>query len=308
MSTLSEAVVVSPEVREAVRSGRAVALESSVVAQGLPPPHNLEVARACAQAVREAGGVPATVVVLDGKLIVGATEEQLARLADPAKKPGKAGARDLAGFLARGGSAGTTVSATSLAARLAGIRVFATGGIGGVHRRALDDEPLDVSGDLAALAGTQVCVVCAGPKAILDVHATAEVLETLGVPVWGWRTGELPLFFTEASGIPLEHRFEDAAAVARGLRLHWQTLGQASGVLLCVAPPRPLPRVQVEEALLMALRDAKAHGLTGKETTPFLLRAVAKHTGGRSIESNLELLVNNARVAGAVAAAWAQGA
>jgi pseudouridine-5'-phosphate glycosidase len=280
-----------------------VALETSVVAQGLPAPHNLEAARRCARAVRAAGAVPAMVAVIGGRIVVGATDEDLARLADPVSKPAKAGSRDLAALCAAGRDAGTTVSATCAIAAQAGIRVFATGGIGGVHRKADANDPPDVSADLVEMSRRAVCVVSAGPKAILDLPATAEVLETLGVPVIGYRTSELPAFFTQGSGIPLEHRVEDAAQMARLLRAHWDDLGFPGGVLLAVPPPSPLPRDVVEQAIVTALADARRRKLPGKEVTPFLLARVAQETAGRSLQANLDLLENNARVAGEVAVA-----
>src|SRR5438105_9750400 len=286
----------------ALREGRqVVALETSVVAQGLPPPANLEVARRCAAAVRAEGAVPAAVAVIEGRIVVGASEAQLQRLADPLRKPAKAGSRDLGAVCARGLDAGTTVSATCAVAERAGIRMFATGGIGGVHRRVDAHQPPDVSSDLAEIARRRVCVVCAGPKVILDLPATAELLETLGVPVWGYRTSELPAFFTDASGISLEHRFEDPAAVARALELHWEL--SSSGVVVGVPPPSPLPRAEIETALAAALRAAARRKLPGKEVTPFLLSALADATGGRTRQANLDLLENNARVAAEIAVA-----
>jgi pseudouridine-5'-phosphate glycosidase len=293
---------VSEEVSAALREGRAVvALETSVVAQGLPPPANLEAALRCAAAVRSSGAVPAAIAVLDGALVVGTTEAELARLADPSRKPAKAGSRDLAALSAARRDAGTTVSATCAIAERAGIRVFATGGIGGVHRRVDALEAPDVSSDLVELSRRRVCVVCAGPKVILDLPATAEMLETLGVPLWGWATSEMPAFFTDASGVALEHRFEDAASVAAALRIHWE-IG-ATGVVVAVPPPSPLPRAEIENALAAALRAAARRKLPGKEVTPFLLAALADATGGRTRAANVELLENNARVAGEIAVA-----
>lgn len=298
---------ISEEVRAALSSGRpVVALETSVVAHGLPPPDNLEAARRQAAAVRAAGAVPAAVAVVAGVLVVGADEQELARLGDPARRPAKAAARDLAPLLASGRDAGTTVSATAFAAARAGIRVFATGGIGGVHRIA-PGEPAagagDVSADLPELARTRICVVSAGPKAILDLAATAEALETLGVLALGWRTSELPAFYTDGSGVPLEHRVDDAATVARVLRLHWDALGRAEGVLVMVPPPDPLPREVVEAAVVAALADASARAVRGKAVTPFLLEAVARATRGEARQANLRLLERNAGVAGEIAAA-----
>jgi pseudouridylate synthase len=305
MHPLAELLEVTEEVRAAVQEGRAVALETSVVAQGLPAPHNLEVARLCAEAVRSAGAVPATVAVIGGRLIVGASQEHLERLADPGRKPAKAGAGDLGVLLAQGRDAGTTVSATCLAAALAGIKLFATGGIGGVHRRLSALEPLDVSADLAELARRPVCVVSAGPKAILDVPATAEQLESLGVPVFGFGTSELPAFYADKSGVRLEHRADTPEQVVRALRAHW-ALGQQQGALLAVPPPEALPREELEAALGPALEECARRRLPGKEVTPFLLGAIAKATAGRTLQANVRLLERNAQVAGAVAAAWAR--
>ena len=301
-------LAIADEIQAALAAGRpVVALETSVVAHGLPHPENLGAARRCADAVRSAGAVPATIAVLGGRVVVGADEGELARLADPARRPAKAAARDLAALLASGRDAGTTVSATAAIAARVGIRVFATGGIGGVHRLAPGEPPTaarDVSADLAELARQRVCVVCAGPKAILDVVATAEALETLGVPVLGWRTGELPAFYSDASGVALEHRVESADQAARVLALHWDALGR-EGVVLAVPPPEPVPREAVEAAVDAGLAEARARGVRGKAVTPFLLEAVARATLGRARAANVALLERNARVAAEVAAALA---
>ncbi|HEX9241778.1 MAG TPA: pseudouridine-5'-phosphate glycosidase [Anaeromyxobacter sp.] len=297
----------SDEVRAALAAGGAVvALETSVVAQGLPPPANLEAARRQAAAVRAAGAVPAAIAVIGGEIVVGASEAELARLADPARAPAKAAARDLAPLLAAGRDAGTTVSATAWIAARAGIQVFATGGIGGVHRVLPGEPPAaagDVSADLAELARSRVCVVSSGPKAILDLAATAEALETLGVPAIGWGTDELPAFYCDGSGVPLEHRVDGAAAAARLLRLHWEALGRAEGVLVLVPPPEAIAREVVEAAIAAALDEARARAVRGKAVTPFLLEAVARATQGRARRANLALLERNAGVAGEIAAA-----
>jgi pseudouridine-5'-phosphate glycosidase len=295
------------EVREALASGRGVvALETSFVAHGLPQEEGLEAARRCAAAVRGAGAVPAAVAVLDGHLVVGAGEEEIAGLADPGSRVAKAGARDLAPLLAGRGRAGTTVSATCVAAALAGIRLLATGGIGGVHRTPPGAPPSrDVSADLAEMARTPVCVVSAGPKAILDVPATAEALETLGVPVLGWRTSVLPAFWSADGGVPLPHRVEEPGQAAALLAAHWVGLGRPGGVLLAVPPPRPLPREVVEAEVASAVAAAGRRGVAGPALTPFLLDAVARATGGSALGANLALLEENAGVAGRVAFAWA---
>jgi pseudouridine-5'-phosphate glycosidase len=299
------------EVRAALEARRpVVALETSVVAHGLPPPWNLEAARRCAAAVRAAGAVPAPVLVSGGAVVVGASDAEVAAIGDPAFRPAKAAARDLAPLLAAGRPAGTTVSATVFAAARAGVRVFATGGIGGVHR-ILPGEPAsgaaDVSADLAELARCPVCVVCAGPKVVLDLAATAEALETLGVPALGYGTSELPAFYTDRSGVVLEHRVDSAAEAAAVLRLHWEALGRTEGVLLLVPPPDPVAREVVEAAVVAALGDARRRAVRGKAVTPFLLDAVSRATGGRTREANLALLERNAAVAGGVAAALAAG-
>ncbi len=297
---------VAPEVREALAGGRGVvALESSVVAHGLPPPRGLEAAARAQVAVRAAGSVPATVAVVEGQVVVGASQPDLERLVDPSRRAAKAGARDLAALLLHGRDAGTTVSATAAVAARAGIRLFATGGVGGVHR-SVPGAPPDVSADLAEMTRAPLCVVCAGPKAILDLAATAEALEALGVPVVGWRTGEMPAFYTAESGIPLEHRVEDAGAAARLLDLHGRLLGRHQGLLLCVPPAWPVPRAAFEEVLAAALDRARAEGVGGKAVTPFLLAEVARLLGPAVVEANLALLEENARVAGEVAAALAR--
>lgn len=298
-------VRIADEVRRALRDGApVVALETSVVAQGLPAPQGIESARRCAAAVRRAGAVPAPVAVVGGELVIGASDAEVARLAAPGRPVAKAGARDLAPLIAAGADAGTTVSATCAAAALAGIRIFATGGLGGVHR-ASAGRSWDVSADLAELARSPVCVVSAGPKAILDVPATAEVLETLGVPVVGFRTSELPAFWSAASGVALTHRVESAEEAARLLHLHWTVLRRPGGVLLAVPPPDPVDPAEVDRAVSEAEEEALRAGVAGPARTPHVLAAVARATGGRTLAANLALLEENARVAAQVAVALA---
>lgn len=304
---MTGALHVEAEVGEALAAGApVVALETSVVAHGLPPPHGLDAADRCARAVREAGAVPAFVAVVGGRVVVGASHAELARLAHPGARPAKAGVRDLAACVARGVDAGTTVSATVAVAARAGIHVFATGGIGGVHRAAAGSGAAwDVSSDLAALARAPVCVVAAGPKAILDVAATAEALESLCVPVLGYGTADLPAFYVAESGVRLEHRLDDVRDVAALLRHHWGALGRTEGVLLCVPPPRPLPRDLVESALATAMEQARAAGVAGKSLTPFLIAALDRATEGQARAANVELLERDASVAGRLAVALA---
>jgi pseudouridylate synthase len=301
---------IAAEIRDALAAHRpVVALETSVVAQGLPPPTNLEASRTCAEAVRAAGAVPAFIALLDGQAVVGADERALARLADPDQRVAKAGVGDLAALLMTRRAAGTTVSASVAIAAAAGVRVLATGGIGGVHRVMRGDEGArrDVSADLAEMSRCQVCVVASGPKIVLDVAATAEALETLGVPLVGFGTDEMPAFVVKESGVRLEHRVEKASEVAALLHIHWQALARREGVLLCVPPPSPMPRDTALRALAHALAEAEAEGLSGKAITPFLLRALDRASGGASRAANLKLLENNARVAGEVARELARG-
>lgn len=294
----------SEEVGAALAAARpVVALESSVVAQGLPPPRGVEAALACEAAIRSEGAIPATIAVIDGTLVIGASSDELERLAAPGAQVAKAGARDLAPLLAAKASAGTTVSATVYAAAQVGIRLFATGGIGGVHRGA----PFDVSSDLGAIASHQVAVVSAGAKAILDLPATLETLETLGVPVIGLGVDELPAFYCNESGLRLEHVARDAEAAARILDVRWRGLGQQGGVLLAHPVPAEsaLPADRVEAAIAVAQREAEAMQVRGKALTPFLLGRLAADAALGAVETNVALLVSNAAAAARVAVALA---
>jgi len=300
--------VVAPEVAEALASGRpVVALESTLISHGLPFPRNLEVAAASEAAVREAGAVPATVAINEGRILVGLDEPTLVALAT-SDAVLKAARPSLAAALASGGWAATTVSATMIAAHAAEIRVFATGGIGGVHRGALgrpglpDAPTLDVSSDLEELARTPVAVVCAGPKAILDVRLTLEYLETRGVPVVALGTDEMPGFYSRRSGIPAPSSVPDIAGAAAVVAIHLG-LGLGSGLLLCVPVPEPdaLPLDQARAAIEEAIRAADAEGVRGPALTPWLLARVAELTEGRSIRANTALIVNDARIAGQLA-------
>lgn len=293
-------LVLHPAVRAALDSGAPlVALESTLISHGLPWPENLEVARGMEAAVREGGATPATIAILDGRIHLGLEDGELEHLA---RTPGiaKVSRRDFPVVLARKRDGATTVAGTMIAAHRAGIRVMATGGIGGVHR----GDRTDVSADLPELARTPVLVVCSGAKAILDLPATLEWLETWGVPVVGFRTDELPAFYSRESGLGLEGRAdspEEAASIAQAL---WDQ-GFSSGMLLCVPAPEDaaLPAAEVEGAIEQAVREAGAQGVRGKSVTPFLLARVAALTSGRARAANLALLRNNARVAGEVAAA-----
>ena len=296
-------LVIAPDVAAALAEGRpVVALESTVITHGLPWPTNLHAAQALEAAVRDGGAAPATVAVLDGRLRVGLAEADLVGLAQAALGVRKVSRRDLAIALARGESGGTTVAATMWIAHQAGIEVFATGGIGGVHRR----HPFDVSADLPELAQTPVLVVCAGAKAILDLPLTLEWLETHGVPVLGWRADEFPAFYSRDSGLGVDLRVEGAADVAAVWRAR-RRLG-LGGLLLTVPIPEAYatPAATVEAAITAALDEADAQGVRGKAVTPFLLERVAALTEGASQRANLALLEHNARVAALVASALAE--
>lgn len=276
-----------------------VALESAVITHGLPRPENLNLARSLEQTVREEGATPATIGLLDRKVHIGLRPELLERLAneDGARKISR---RDFGIALARGENGGTTVAATLIAAKLAGIRVFATGGIGGVHRNA----PFDISADLPELSRSPLIVVCAGAKSILDLPATVEYLETAGVAVLGYRTDEFPAFYSAQSGLPVNVRVDTPQEVARIARLHWE-MGLESAILV-VQPPPPesaLPAEQIESVIHQALQEAEENGISGAQVTPFLLDRVNRLSGGASMQANLALLRNNARLAAQIATA-----
>lgn len=292
-------LVFSREVTEAREAKKPiVALESTLVAHGLPYPDNHGVALELEAVVREHGAVPAHIAILDGKACIGLELDQLEQIAKLGRDLAKAGATDLAVHLVRGTSAATTVSATSVLAAKAGIRVFATGGIGGVHR----GETGDVSHDLITLSRTKIAVVSAGAKAILDLPRTMEMLETLGVLVIGFRADELPAFYTPRSEIELEHRVDDAKDLAKILHTHWEDL-DGQGVL--VANPIPadaaLDPQMINQAIQTALGDAETRGITGKRLTPYLLQRLAAVTGGASIKANRALALHDAKVASQLA-------
>ena len=291
-----------PDVRDALAAGRpVVALESTLITHGLPYPVNQEVASGMEQAVRDAGAVPATIAVLKGQITVGITADELAYLAQ-AKDVRKCSRRDFPIVLAQKGDGATTVAGTMIVAHLAGIRVFATGGIGGVHR----GHPFDVSADLLELAQTPVAVVCAGAKAILDLPLTLETLETHGVPVVGYQCSTFPAFYTRDSGLPLDVRCDQPEDVAAILRAR-ETLGFHTGTLIATPVPaeHELPAEVAEKAIAQALQEAEARGVRGKEVTPFLLARVSELTHEESRTANVALLQNNARVAAQIARALA---
>jgi len=274
-----------------------VGLETAVVTHGLPYPTNIELAQAMENIIREEGAVPATVGVLGGRAQIGMREEDILLLAQDHEVI-KVSRRDFSRAAAKKLNGGTTVAGTLTALHKAGINVFATGGIGGVHRNA----PYDISADLPTLGQTPALVVCAGAKSILDLPATLEMLETLSVPVVGFQTNLFPAFYARSSGLPLSIEVEDPEQAALLAKSHWK-MGINSAVLLVVPPPldAALPDRQMEEAVEEALKNAEEHKITGQEVTPFLLKRVSEITGKASLKANLGLLLNNARVAARVA-------
>ena len=288
---------VAPEVAQALAEGRAVvALESTIVTHGMPYPDNLVTARGVEQVVRDAGAVPATIALVDGVLRVGLDDAALERIAAAGEDVAKASRRDLPALIAAGASAGTTVAATMYLAHRAGVRIFATGGIGGVHRGA--EHTWDVSADLDELGSTPVAVVCAGAKSILDLPKTLEMLETYGVPVIGVGTDEFPAFFTRSSGLPVDHRVEGASDLAAVLREHAR-LGLRGGVLVVNPIPEAdaLDPADIDARIAEAIADAEREGISRKEVTPYLLARINDLTGGRSLVANIALIRHNARLA-----------
>ena len=292
---LKHSLVINREVRDAIADNRAVvALESTIISHGMPYPQNVETAKLLEQTVRDNGGIPATIAVLNGKIHVGLAENELEFLATD-KNIAKASRRDLPALLAGGRHAATTVAATMICAALSGVRFFATGGIGGVHRGAA--ETMDISADLREFAETPVLVVSAGAKAILDIPLTMEYLETMGVPVIGYCTDEMPAFYYAKSGVKVPVRVDSAAEVAAIFKTSLE-MGYRSGIL--VGNPIPesdaLDRNQIEACIAQALSDAQSRGVNGQQVTPFLLGRLNEITGGESLKTNIALVRNNVAV------------
>lgn len=294
------------EVREALAARKAVvALESTLITHGLPQPQNVETALAMEAAVRESGAVPATIGILKGRIVIGLTSAEIERLAQT-KDVVKVSRADLAAVVASKRTGATTVAGTMIVAAMAGIRIFATGGIGGVHRGG--ESSMDVSADLTELGRTQVAVVCAGAKAILDLPRTLEVLETLGVPVVGFGTKQFPAFYCRESGLPLLHSVAAPREAAEIMTVQWGLDSARAGGILFVNPPpaeSALPKEQVEKFVEEAMAAATKQGIKGKEATPFLLREVSRLSEGKTLKANIDLLVSNARLAGRIASAYA---
>ncbi len=293
---------IAPEVQAALEAGKpVVALESTIISHGMPYPKNVETALLVERTIRENGAVPATIAVIGGRLKAGLSREEIEYLGRTGRGVAKASRRDLPALIARGADGATTVATTMIIASLAGIRIFATGGIGGVHRGA--ETTMDISADLEELAQTPVMVVCAGAKSILDLGLTLEVLETKGVPVIGYGTEELPAFYTRQSGFGVDYRVDSPEELAAMFRAQ-RGLGYRGGMLVTNPIPEEyaMDKSVIDAAIDRALREAEEAGVKGKEVTPFLLAKVVELTGGDSLESNIQLVLNNARLAARTAA------
>ena len=288
---------ISPEVKAALEAGKpVVALESTIISHGMPYPKNVETALLVEKTIRENGATPATIAVIGGRLKAGLSHEEIEYLGKTGRGVAKASRRDLPALVARRADGATTVATTMIIAHMAGINIFATGGIGGVHRGA--EVTMDISADLEELAQTPVMVVCAGAKSILDLGLTLEYLETKGVPVVGYGTEELPAFYTRESGFGVDYRVDSPEELAAMFRAQ-RELGYKGGMLVTNPIPAEyaMDKKTIDAAIDQALADAKAQGIHGKETTPFLLARVVELTGGDSLESNIKLVLNNAKVA-----------
>ena len=293
---------ISPEVQQALADGKpVVALESTIISHGMPYPKNVETAMLVEKTIRENGAVPATIAIIGGRLKAGLSPEEIEYLGKSGRQVAKVSRRDLAAIVARGADGATTVTTTMIIAHMAGIKVFATGGIGGVHRGA--ETTMDISADLEELAGTPVMVVCAGAKSILDLGLTLEYLETKGVPVIGYGTDELPAFYTRSSGFGVDYRVDTPAQLAAMFKAQ-QELGMKGGMLVTNPIPEQyaMDKAVIDAAIEQAVAESKEQGIHGKETTPFLLARVVELTGGDSLESNIQLVLNNAIVASKTAA------
>ena len=305
--SLNKYLDVSPEVAAAVAAGKpVVALESTIISHGMPYPQNVETALKVESIIRENGAVPATIAILGGLLKAGLAPEEIEYLGKQGPKVAKASRRDLAVLCARGADGATTVTTTMMIAHMAGIQIFATGGIGGVHRGA--ETTMDISADLEELAQTPVMVVCAGAKSILDLGLTLEYLETHGVPVIGYGTKELPAFYTRKSGFAVDYEIDSPAELAAAFRASLD-MGLKGGMLVT----NPIPEAYsmdpavINKAIDEAIAQAEAQGIHGKETTPFLLAKVKELTGGDSLDSNIQLVFNNARLAARTAVELCKG-
>ena len=301
---LNKYLDVNPEVAQAIREGRpVVALESTIISHGMPYPQNVETALNVERIIRENGAVPATIAIIGGRLKAGLTPEQIEYFGKKGRAIAKASRRDLAVLCARGEDGATTVTTTMIIAHMAGINIFATGGIGGVHRGA--ETTMDISADLEELGHTPVMVICAGAKSLLDLGLTLEYLETKGVPVIGYGTEELPAFYTRRSGFRVDYRMDTPQELAAAFKAQ-NDMALGGGMLVTNPIPEEyaMPLDTINSAIDQAIAECNAQGIHGKETTPFLLARVAELTGGDSLASNIQLVYNNAKLAAQTAAAY----
>jgi pseudouridine-5'-phosphate glycosidase len=294
---------ISPEVIEALQANHpVVALESTIICHGMPHPGNVETALLVEQAVREHGAIPATIAILKGRLKVGLNEQQINYLGLKGKEVTKASRRDISFLVARQDDGATTVAATMIIAAMAGIRIFATGGIGGVHRGV--EATMDISADLEELSRTNVAVVCAGIKSVLDIGRTLEYLETHGVPVVGYQTDTLPAFYTRDSGFPVDYRIDSAEEAAAAMNARWE-MNIDGGLVIANPVPEAysLEPDEIDMVIEEAIDQMNRDGITGKDTTPFLLARIAEQTGGSSLDTNIQLVLSNAKLAAQIASA-----
>lgn len=297
---LKKYVEYSDEVKKAMEEGKAiVALESTIISHGMPYPQNIETAKACEEIIREKGAVPATTAIIGGKIKIGLSDEELEFMAT-SKDIIKASRRDFAYIVSRGLNGATTVASTIIASRLAGIKIFVTGGLGGVHRHA--ETTFDISRDLEELASNDIMIVCAGCKSILDIGLTLEYLETKGVPVFGYQTDSMPAFFTRKSEFKVDYNIKNPKEAAEAAKTQWD-LGLTGGILLTNPIPEKdsMDEEKINKAIEEALKEAEEKGIHGKETTPFLLSKVLEVTEGKSLEANIALVKNNAKLGAEVA-------
>ena len=302
---LSKYLEIQPEISQALAENKPlVALESTIISHGMPYPENLKTAQIVEETVRGQGAIPATIAIIEGKIKVGLSDKELSQLAQ-AKDVKKVSRRDFPYIISNKMNGATTVAATMIVANMAGISLFVTGGIGGVHRGA--DKTFDISADLMELSQTNVAVVCAGVKSILDIGSTLEYLETLGVPVMGYQTLDFPAFYTQKSGFQTEYQLKDAFDAAKTIKTKWE-LGLKGGVIIANPIPEQHQMDQkiIDQAIKEALNQANTQNINGKDITPFLLSKIAELTGANSLISNVQLIINNAKVGGQIAKQYAE--
>lgn len=299
---LEQYLDVNPEVQAAIDAGKpVVALESTIISHGMPYPQNVETALKVEQIIRDNGAIPATIAILKGRLKVGMTPEEIEYLGKAGQDVIKTSRRDIPFIVAKQGDGATTVASTMILAAMAGVKVFATGGIGGVHRGA--QETFDISADLQELANTDVTVVCAGAKSILDIGLTLEYLETNGVPVVGYQTDTLPAFYTRESEFGVDYRLESAKEIATAMKAKWD-MGLKGGMVIANPIPQEfaMDKAEIDQVIIDAVAEMDEKGISGKQSTPFLLAKVAEKTAGNSLISNIQLVFNNAKLAAQIAA------